>query len=332
MKITPKLGEKIIALPATQVVQNLKEASAAELKVLIYALTNLASSTKQIADATGVTSAEVAEALRFWKKAGAIGVTGLPAKEEPSSRPPEKSEKEEKPPRVVIHDGKLPFYTEEEVARILKAKPSLEGLVDECNNILGTVMNYAEVGDILVLHEYLKLGEDYIMLLCSHCAANGKNSLRYIKSTAEKLFNRDITTYAELEEYYENIEESKTLGAAYLQIIGAKRRLTASETEKVGLWNKWGVTSEMLEKAYDITVTNTGKYEPSYFKKIIENWHENGIDTPEKADAESEKYRRDNPKKNKKSAGGGSFDTGDFFEAALMRSYKDKPEEKNEKK
>ena len=62
--------------------------------------------------------------------------------------------------------------------------------------------------------------------------------------------------------------------------------------------------------------------------KIISNWYEQSIKTPEEADRASEKYRKANPSKKgapkEKTKEAASFDTEDFFKAALKRSYSDK--------
>ena len=64
--------------------------------------------------------------------------------------------------------------------------------------------------------------------------------------------------------------------------------------------------------AYDLTIDKTGKPSLAYCAKIVENWLCNGIRTAKDAKT-VENTRVD---------GESSFDTNDFFEAALQRSYK----------
>ena len=85
---------------------------------------------------------------------------------------------------------------------------------------------------------------------------------------------------------------------------------------------KWVMTmryeKDILRRAYEITVDNTGKPSLPYANAILENWYQAGLKSIEEIDAAMEDYKKahestlDN---------GGSFNTDDFFEAALRRSY-----------
>lgn len=333
MKINPKFGEKIIALPSAQVIENLASADEAQIKILIYALSEQNSTLDELASATGYAKDVVKDALLFWKEKGAIGVTGLKfagkksAPEAKSAPPKEKPDKEETERKIIFTDH-LPRYTEEEVAKKLKKTPALCALIDDCSQILSRILNPTEAGDIVVLYDYLHLREDYIMLLCSHCAANGKTSLQYIRKAATNLFNEGVATYAELERYYENLEKRNTLCDKYRDLFGLTRSLTSAEVKYITAWTEWGLTNDLLVKAFEVTVAGAAKPSIKYMNAVLESWHNEGIDTPEKADKAREEFKKENPytKTKKKSGQGitGSFDTGDFFEAALQRSYSDK--------
>ena len=328
MKINPKYKDKIISLPSSQVLDNLMNADEAKLKVLIYAMSDLSASCADIARATGLEKDEVTDALLFWKSKDAISVTGLRTasakkKEEAPSPAPEK------PQRLFLSMG-LPTYNDEEIAAVMRRHPEYLSLVDECNRILEKVMNTHETGIILMLKEYLQLGDDYIMLLCSHCASIGKTSLHYVRSTAAGLVERDITTYTELEEYFALVEKSATLEGKIRRLFGiGSRSLSKKEKEYIEAWSRWDFSDEMIEKAYGITVDNTTTPNIKYMSAVLENWYSAGIATPEAADAASEDHKKTyKPKttKGKKNVpedpGAGSFDAGDFFRAALERSYK----------
>jgi len=333
MKINPKYGDKIIALPSAQVLDSLKSTGEAELKVLIYSLAEQNCTAEQISDATGLSKEKIKEALIFWRDKGAISVTGLRGtagnKKENSDliRDTKQNYDSNKQQRILLTDS-IPRYTEEEVAKKLIQHPELKCLIDDCCHILDRMLNETEAGDIVVLYDYLHLGEDYIMLLCSHCASRGKTSLMYIKKVAADLFNEGITDYSDLEAYYERIEAEKGLEGKIRKLFGmGGRRLSPTEKEAIHLWTEWNISDELIEKAFDATVTNAEKATVKYMHGIIKRWHGDALDTPEKVDAAAEEYRRANPvKKTKKKTvqnDEGSFDTKDFFEAALRRSYSD---------
>ena len=342
MKITPKFGNKIITLPSAQVILNLKEADEKQLKVLIYSLAEQNASADEIADACGVTKDEVKDALLYWKEKGAISVVGLKgsgkvsaAMASPVVLPGEEEREEERARRVYMSD-RLPRYTEDEVERKLRRNPELKGLIDECCRILGDILNSTEAGDIVVMYDYLHLGKDYIMLLCSHCAASGHTSLQYIKTVAVRLFNDGITEYSDLEAYYDRREAAVGLESKIKRLFGfGSREFTSSERECIDEWIKWKIPENIIDLAFDATAAGASKPGVAYMHSVIKNWYAEGLDTPEKIEKNREEYKKKTAYTNKKgpkngdiSYFGGSFDTEDFFEAALKRSYGGKKEDK----
>ena len=342
MKITPKFGNKIITLPNAQVILNLKEASAEQLKVLIYSLAEQNASAEVIAAGCGVTKDAVKEALIFWKEKGAISVVGLKggaktaAKESEATPEPEQVD-DEKKKRIYLSD-RLPRYTEEEVERKLRARPELKSLIDECCDILGDILNSTEAGDIVVLNDYLQLGEDYIMLLCSHCAASGHTSLQYIKTVAVRLFNEGITEYSDLEAYYERREAAKGIEGKIKKLFGiGNREFSQSERDCIDSWLAWKIPDNIIDLAFDATIAGASKPGVAYMHSVIKNWYNEGLDTPEKIAKNREEHKKKNgyakkPNSSDISYYGGSFDTDDFFNAAVARSYGDPDKEKTEGK
>ena len=332
MKINPKYGDRIITIPYANVIDNLKEANEIQIKVLLFALANQSSTLEEIASAVASSKEDAKEALLFWKEKGAIGVTGL--KGTASAKAPEQKKEEPAEPEIsrqqrIFLSDHLPRYTEEEVAKKLRCNPELRTLIDECGNIVGDLLNQTKAGDIVVLYDYLHLSPEYIMLLFSHCAASGKVSFQYIKKVAVNLFNDGIISYEDLERHFESLEVVKGIEAKYRELFGIKgRSISPSERNILDTWASWGVSNEMLERAYDATVLGAENPSISYMNGVIKRWHSENLDTPEKVAAAETKYRSQSPKKQSKKQpgqnGAGSFDTKDFFEAALKRSYSDK--------
>ena len=62
------------------------------------------------------------------------------------------------------------------------------------------------------------------------------------------------------------------------------RRFTESEEKHVKKWiEEYKLNVDVISYAYDITVTNTGKFSVKYMDKILAQWHEEGVKTPEDA-------------------------------------------------
>ena len=73
---------------------------------------------------------------------------------------------------------------------------------------------------------------------------------------------------------------------------------------------------DMIEMAYDITVDTQHEYNPAYMNGILERWYSAAITTPEQVREDARSHKA-------KAQGGSSFDTEEFLEAALRRSYSD---------
>ena len=76
----------------------------------------------------------------------------------------------------------------------------------------------------------------------------------------------------------------------------------------------------MIKLAYDVTIDTIHEPAPSYVGGVLENWSSEGLKTAE----EVEKYLEEKKAKRADVRSFGdtkSFDTDDFFEAAMNRSY-----------
>ena len=165
MKIDPKYGDKILALPSSQVLDNLKDAGETDLKVLLVAVSNREISLKELAAECGASEDDVRESLLFWKERGALNVSGLrksagskaasSANAKPADPVPVKKEID----RTVLIARGVPYYNGDEVSRILDKNEHLKGLIDECGNVLGRILNVPESGAIVALSDYLGLSD-----------------------------------------------------------------------------------------------------------------------------------------------------------------------------
>ena len=87
-------------------------------------------------------------------------------------------------------------------------------------------------------------------------------------------------------------------------------------------WQSFGYDAEIVRLAYEKTVAATNEPSVPYANAILERWNAEGLKTAEQIRAYLEEQ---DAKKNGtgKRELGNSFDTDDFFEAALRRSYQE---------
>ena len=75
------------------------------------------------------------------------------------------------------------------------------------------------------------------------------------------------------------------------ELLGIKgRALSPTENKFLSSWLEMGFDDELIEMAYDRTLTNTGGLKWGYMNGILKSWHEKGLHTP--ADVRDKDTRR----------------------------------------
>ncbi|MBE6599386.1 MAG: DnaD domain protein [Ruminococcaceae bacterium] len=327
MKIIPCYKNSIINLPGETVLPRLSTASREELAVLIAVTSAPEFDVSALAMKLNITEATLLQAISTWTRCGAISVAEskeTARTEAEESVPTEREADGGKTPNVTrvtaLRSTTLPHYSTEETARYLEENPSFASLLDSCQMILGKVFNTAEATIIIGMADHLSLSHEYIMLLFAHAKNMGKDSVRYIEKMALSLFDKGVLTYAELIEEVGAREAAMSMESFVRKLFGLGRRaLIESEKVMIDRWtNEYKMDRDMIRRAYEITVAKTTEPSFPYMNAVIENWHKAGYSTIEQVTAAEEAYRRD---KEAKAEHTGSFDTDEFFEAALKRSF-----------
>ncbi len=105
------------------------------------------------------------------------------------------------------------------------------------------------------------------------------------------------------------------------------RLLTEGETSAMIRWRQeYGFSYEIIYRAYQITLENRREYNLPYMDAVLKNWHEAGLTTLEAIAAYDKGFREDKLRTGKKTPaaqplGNSSFETDDFFMAAVKRSF-----------
>lgn len=315
IKIEPHYGTQVVVLPVPADPARLRDATREQLAVLIALMTERSFSYFTIAEKSGATREQIDNALQYWQDAGVLTLMEAEAQGEPSTAPAPA-------PREPAHQeraAELPHYNTEEAARFLEHNPSATSLIDCCQQELGKIFNTSEAEIIIGLLDYLSLEPDYILLLCAHCAKKSRRSLRYIEKMAITLHDAGIVTYEQLELHLKKTDMADSAESALREMFGiGKRALLKRERECFSRWiAEWEMPLDVIEHAYEITVSRTHEPSVPYANAILEKWHADGLRTLADVQAAEDARRAQNPSV----PASGSFDTDDFFEAALKRSY-----------
>lgn len=311
MKIIPIYKNKILSLPNEIISQKLSTATKEELQVLLAVFSEPEFDADDLASRLEMTGNVFNRALESWRDCGALQIEGSADASKAVNK--ESGGKIQK--KAVT--STVSRYTSNELAAVVEKRDGCTELLDSCQQILGKIFNAAETSIIIGMIEQLSLSHEFILRLCTHAAEMQKKSVRYIEKMAIDFYDRDITTYSALEEELLKIKDMASFESFIRNLFGTgKRALIKKEKDFLTAWNeKYHFSRDMIQKAYEITVSKTNDSSMSYANAILENWYAAGYKTVEDVDA------AENERNKPAVQNGSSFATDDFYEAALKRSY-----------
>jgi len=321
-RIHIKYGEGAAVIPCA-VLDYLERASKLDIRVILgiaaYAKMGYAAP-DEITDKLGVTEAQFNESLEFWKKAGIID-TVTDDSAEASSPDLKKLRKTVVSGTTVKRSDEVPSYTSSELSVILERRTEASHFLDECQRLMGKMFSTHDINVILGLVDYIGLEWDYVLAVSEYCGRKGKRSAKYAEKLAISMNDSGIDNTEALKIKFSEMDALEENESKVRALFGMKARaLTAKEKKFIEAWfGKFGYNIDIVSRAYEITVNATGEASVPYTNAILERWNAEGLRSIEEIDASIE--IRKNEAKNE---GAGSFDTDDFFEAALKRSFDNK--------
>lgn len=310
-KLKLNYGEAVISLPAAVIGEAMERAGKRDFRVFLMICSDdrlradLDAGISLAAMKCGCSAEEFEQSVAFWRGCGLLDC----GEEEREV----KAEAETKD--AILSSAateRMPSYTGLELDTIVRENPAIVEVLNEAQRILGYMFKTGELNDIVAMSEYLGLTGEYILCAVRYGHERGIKKLSAIKSMVLRFMQEGITTEAALKEHIALLEKRYSFEGRLRKLFGlGERKLTAKEAQIAASWADDGISEELLTKAYEITVNNTGKPSMPYTAKIIASWKERGVKTVADIDAL--------PKK--QDSKGSSFDTDEFFELALKRSY-----------
>lgn len=341
MKIEIQYGTKVAVFPASAL-SVMNRATAVDLRVLLALSADAAlceageGQMGALAAKAGCTAAQAEASIAFWRGAGVLSVAeddAAPVEAPAAIAVAEPSIEVGNNTSAPRRPDSLPKYTTEELTALLEKRREAAALIDECQRVLGKIFNTHEIGILVGMLDYLALDAEYLILLCAHCAKLGKTSLHYIEKVAFDMVDGGATDVASLHETLKREDAAREAESKIRALFGAQdRKLSQAERKYIHRWTEeWHFDLTMIERAYEATVDSIGEASMRYTDGVLKRWQAEGLTTPEAVDASDEKWRREHEggtasqggknSKSGKQESQGSFDTDDFFEAALRRSY-----------
>ncbi len=209
-----------------------------------------------------------------------------------------------------------PVYTANEIYSCASESMELKEMFAISEKILGKHLSSTDINVLYSLYDYYRLPADVIPMLLMYCVKIGKKSMRQIEKVAQDWVDKGIDTLERTEKHIRKMERYNSKLNKVKSALGiCDRAFTPTEEKYIGTWiEQMNMSVELIAYAYDITVVNTGKLSVKYMDKILTDWHENGIKTPQQAN----EYKNSRKKpQSKRTKNGCDFENGDFDYAAL---------------
>lgn len=305
MRVSIKYTGSIINLPQG-ITEHLRNAGEAELKVIlgISAFSNyfndFDAAIPLLCEKLELDLCEVTKALEFWAAAGILEIDGItPSVSTVNS--------------VSVKKNDAPTYTGEQIRHLVETNPDFKTLADCAQGVLEKDFTPTDYNSLLQLRTYYKFSDEYILMLLAYCKENDTASWAYIRKVSKNLYDEGVDTYEKLESHFAARRNKRSIEYKVRGLFGVgMREFTKRERAIFDSWVELKISFDLIKLAYEISVDNGKGANWSYTAKILENWHASGVKTVE--DAEN------TIKNNKSRLQVSSFDTDDFFEAALRRS------------
>ncbi len=298
----------IFPVPTAVVDQHIKLCGATQLKVLLLVLrsgkpqVDVPDLCKQL----NLSTADVHDALNYWVNCGILqqeepaqtqGIQADPfappapepaVSQAPTERPPISTTVQTPQGQRVTTISSRRHLTQQEIAVLAAQDPKVSVLVQEAQARLGKPLSPTETEALISLYQYGGMDIDLILMVIEYCKSIDKTSMRYVERTAYNWLDSGIDTHERAEAHIKELMERHSQEGQVRAAFGlGSRALTTSEKRYIHRWfHDFGFDIALIRLAYERTVDSTGSLSYPYLNKILANWHEKGITTPEQACAE----------------------------------------------
>ena len=283
LKITQEEGAGQSFYVPTAAVEYVPECSAVYLMVYIYAIRQAQMkerdiSNEMIAAALNINIIDVVNAFLFFSSKGLVKIHNFTsvadAEFDVEFLFPQKQDRAKTDYR--------PSYKPSEISRHMENNPKVSQMYKIVSGMLGKNLSSADTELLYSLYDFYRLPIEVILVLVEGCVAKGKKSMRYIEKEAQRWSAAGVDSVKAARAQIKKREEFLSYANQVRAALGiGDRRLSARELEYMNKWqNELGMSVQMVQRAYEITVNQTGKLTFAYLNKILESWHGEGIHAP----------------------------------------------------
>ncbi len=294
--INPASLGAMFAVPAQVVDNNIKMASASQLKTLLWIFRHMGESIDpaKISGEIGYGEHDVIDALIVLCEWGVLtsdgkAITLMPPPEAPA---PLTEAKKELPDLAPVK----PTY--EQVAARCKESPEIANMFSDIQQLLGKTIGYDSECILLMMHDQYGLPVEVIYMLVSHCVSVGKGNFAYISKVGKTWGEKEIDTIEKADEQIKILNSCLSIWKEFALSAGIQNpRPTSSQSAYLKTWSvDMKFSADMIYLAYEETLDHSGKISFAYMNKVLSNWHQKGLKTPADVENDKQAYRDKNKK------------------------------------
>jgi len=189
-----------------------------------------------------------------------------------------------------------PCYKSSEISRRLSENPRMSQMYKMVGQILGKTLSSADTELLYSFHDYYGLPIEVIIVLIEYYVSKDKRSMKFIEKEVGKWASAGVNTIKKAKAYIEKREAFLSYAGQVRTILGIhERHLSTRELTYINKWqNELSMSLDMVRKAFELTVDQTGRLSFAYMNKIMESWAADNI-------RKQEDIKRDTKAKGKES-------------------------------
>ena len=294
------------SVPSEIVDSHLKLAGALQLRVILYCLRHTYDAEINptlMAELFSVSEEDINDALMFWAELGFVECEGPTFKPQPTVV---------ELPKVA--PPKAPRPDRKEVARRGMESPEIAFLLNEAQQKFGRMLKQSESSVLVWIYDDLGMDASLILMVLEYAVKAGKVNISYIEKIAKDWVESGVDSIVAAEKRIVELTNARSAWNKMRRAFGLDSR-SPSETESklaVSSIIDWKMSDELLKKAYDLCVDSLGKYNIKYIKKVITEWHKQGITSVKDLETANTKVSKENADKKKPKNQNGIIDSIDW--------------------
>ena len=165
--------------------------------------------------------------------------------------------------------------------------------IEHINNMyFQGIMGPSWYNDIDLWFRKFGFDEQVMIALFDYCYKRSALHRNYIQTVAEAWASNNVKTWNDLDIYYQKQEKLNKIKKSIAKKLGKHNNLTQYESAYIENWvSNFGYDMDIIELALKRTVF---KQNPTfeYINKLITDWHERGLKTPDQVTAFIEQRRK----------------------------------------